>query len=141
MFPRIDAKNIDREVQPKRSSFSGKMEVENTVSSSSELNHLFIADSLQLTSLTSRFGGEASFATSISLEKLDRSLSSFLPIFFASILGELGSQPALFCRYSTYKKQYKGRLKAFFLTKYTELKLQSFLADFFVSDRLESFIT
>ena len=27
MFPRIDAKNIDREVQPKRSSFSGKMEV------------------------------------------------------------------------------------------------------------------
>ena len=27
MFPRIDSKNIDREVQPKRSSFSGKMEV------------------------------------------------------------------------------------------------------------------
>ena len=27
VFPRIDAKNIDREVQPKRSSFSGKMEV------------------------------------------------------------------------------------------------------------------
>ena len=27
LFPRIDAKNIDREVQPKRSSFSGKMEV------------------------------------------------------------------------------------------------------------------
>ena len=27
MFPRIDAKNIDREVQPNRSSFSGKMEV------------------------------------------------------------------------------------------------------------------
>ena len=30
MFPRIDAKNIDREVQPKRSSFSGKMEVAKT---------------------------------------------------------------------------------------------------------------
>ena len=27
VFPRIDAKNIDREVQPKRPSFSGKMEV------------------------------------------------------------------------------------------------------------------
>ena len=27
VFPGIDAKNIDREVQPKRSSFSGKMEV------------------------------------------------------------------------------------------------------------------
>ena len=27
LFPRIDIKNIDREVQPKRSSFSGKMEV------------------------------------------------------------------------------------------------------------------
>ena len=27
LFPRIDAKNIDREVHPKRSSFSGKMEV------------------------------------------------------------------------------------------------------------------
>ena len=27
VFPRIDAKNIDKEVQPKRSSFSGKMEV------------------------------------------------------------------------------------------------------------------
>ena len=27
LFPRIDVKNIDREVQPKRSSFSGKMEV------------------------------------------------------------------------------------------------------------------
>ena len=27
VFPRIDAKNIDREVQPKRSSFSGKKEV------------------------------------------------------------------------------------------------------------------
>ena len=28
LFPKIDAKNIDREVQPKQSSFSGKMEVE-----------------------------------------------------------------------------------------------------------------
>ena len=27
LFPRIDVRNIDREVQPKRSSFSGKMEV------------------------------------------------------------------------------------------------------------------
>ena len=27
LFPKIDAKNIDREVQPKRLSFSGKMEV------------------------------------------------------------------------------------------------------------------
>ena len=27
LFPKIDAKNIDREVQPKWSSFSGKMEV------------------------------------------------------------------------------------------------------------------
>ena len=27
LYPKIDAKNIDREVQPKRSSFSGKMEV------------------------------------------------------------------------------------------------------------------
>ena len=27
LFPKIDAKNIDREEQPKRSSFSGKMEV------------------------------------------------------------------------------------------------------------------
>ena len=27
LFPRIDARNIDREVQPKQSSFSGKMEV------------------------------------------------------------------------------------------------------------------
>ena len=27
LFPRIDAKNIDIEVQPKRSSFTGKMEV------------------------------------------------------------------------------------------------------------------
>ena len=27
MFPRIDAKNIDRELLPKRSSFTGKMEV------------------------------------------------------------------------------------------------------------------
>ena len=50
---------------------------ENTVSSSSELNHLFIADSLQLTNLTLRFGRAESFATSISLEKLYRSVSSF----------------------------------------------------------------
>ena len=28
LFPRIDAKSIDREVQPKRSSFSGKMELQ-----------------------------------------------------------------------------------------------------------------
>ena len=28
LFPRIDAKNIDREVQPKGSSFSGKMELQ-----------------------------------------------------------------------------------------------------------------
>ena len=58
---------------------SGRRVNENTVSSRSELNHIFIADSLQLTSLTSRFGGAESFATSISLEKLDRSLSSFCP--------------------------------------------------------------
>ena len=30
LFPRIDVRNIDREVQPKRSSFSGKMEVAKT---------------------------------------------------------------------------------------------------------------
>ena len=67
---------------------------ENTVSSSSELNHLFIADSLQLANLTSRFGGAASFATSISFEKLDRSLSSSCPYFrrqFSAILA--ASQP------------------------------------------------
>ena len=66
----------------------------NTVSSSSELNHLFIADSLQLTNLTSRFGGAASFATSISVEKLDRSLSSSCPYCsrqFSAILTD--SQP------------------------------------------------
>ena len=28
LFPKIDAKNIDREVQPKRSSFSGKMKLQ-----------------------------------------------------------------------------------------------------------------
>ena len=28
MFPKIDAKNIDREVQPKRSSFSGKWKLQ-----------------------------------------------------------------------------------------------------------------
>ena len=60
----------------------------------SELTHLFIADSLQLTNLTSRFGGAASFATSISFEKLDRSRSSSSPYFqrqFSAILA--ASQP------------------------------------------------
>ena len=59
---------------------------DNTVSSSSELNHLFIADSLQL---TSRFRRAESFATSISLEKLDHSVSSFCSYFlrqFSAIL-------------------------------------------------------
>ena len=67
---------------------------ENTVSSGSELNHLSIADSLQLSNLTSRFGVAESFATSISLEKLDRSLSSSCPYFcrqFSAILA--ASQP------------------------------------------------
>ena len=57
------------------------------VSSSSELNHLYY--SLQLTDLTSRFGGAESFATSISLEKLDRFVSSSCPYFwhqFSAIL-------------------------------------------------------
>ena len=57
-------------------------------------NHLFIADSLQLTNLTSRLGGAASFVTSISFEKLDRSLSSSCPYRsrkFSAILA--ASQP------------------------------------------------
>ena len=68
---------------------------ENTISSGSELNHLFIADSLQLTNLTSKFGRPESFATSISLEKLDRSVSScscFLRQFSAILAA---SQPYL----------------------------------------------
>ena len=57
----------------------------NIVSSSSELDHLFIADSLQLTDLISRFGGAESFATSISLEKLDRFVSSSCPYFWRQL--------------------------------------------------------
>ena len=67
---------------------------ENTVSSSSELNHLFIADSLQLTDITSRFGGAESFATSISFEKLDRFVSSSCPYFWRQFSATLAySQP------------------------------------------------
>ena len=54
---------------------------ENTVSSSSELNHLFIADSLQLTTLTSRFARAERFVTSI-FEKLETVLSPSLDRIF-----------------------------------------------------------
>ena len=99
---------------------------ENTVSSSFELNHLFIADSLQLTDLTSRFGGAESFATSISLEKHDRFVSSSCPYFWRQFSAILAASQPLFCRYSNYRIQYKGRLKKFFASKCTVLKLQSF---------------
>ena len=52
-------------------------------------------------------------------------LSPHLPVFLASILGDLGSQPALFCRYSNYRIQYKGPVKKFFASECTVTKLFS----------------
>ena len=84
---------------------------------SCDSNHLFISYILDLANLTSRFGGAESFATSISLEKLDRSLSSSCPYFWRQFSAILAASQLYF------KKQYKGRLEAFFLTKYTVFEL------------------
>ena len=74
-----------------------------------------------------KVGGAESFATSISLEKLDRFVSSSCPYFFlATILGDLGSQLALFWQYSNYRIQYKGPVKKVFASKCTALKLLIF---------------
>ena len=68
----------------------------NTLSSCSELKHLFLADSLQLTYLTSRLGGAESFATSFSFEKLDCSCSPSCPYFWRQFLAILAaSQPCI----------------------------------------------
>ena len=88
---------------------------ENTVSSSSELNHLFIADSLQLTNLTSRFGGAASFATSISFEKLDRSLSSSCPYCSRKFSAILAASQPYFVDILFIRINLKGGSKSFSL--------------------------
>ena len=88
---------------------------ENTISSSSELNHLFIADSLQLTNLTSKFGRPESFATSISLEKLDRSVSSSCSYFLRQFSAILAASQPYFVDILFIRNNIKGGSKSFSL--------------------------
>ena len=81
----------------------------------SELNHLFIADSLQLTDLTSRFGGAASFATSITLEKLDRSVSSSCSYFLRQFSAILAASQPYFVDTLFIRNNIKGGSKSFSL--------------------------
>ena len=85
----------------------------NTVSSSSELDHLFIADSLQLTDLTSRFGGAESFATSISHEKLDRFVSLSCPYFWRQFSAILAASQLYFVDIPLIRSNIKGGSKHF----------------------------
>ena len=87
----------------------------NTVSSSSELNHLFIADSLQLTDLTSKFGGAESFTTSISLEKLDRFVSLSCPYFWRQFSAILAASQFYFVDILIIGYNIKGGSKSFLL--------------------------
>ena len=87
----------------------------NTVSSSSELNHLFIADSLQLSDLTSKFGGAESFATSISLEKLDRFVSSSCPYLWRQFSAILAASQFYFVDILIIGYNIKGGSKSFLL--------------------------
>ena len=100
---------------------------ENTVSSSSELIHLFITDSLQLTNLTSRFGGAASFATSISFEKLDRSLSSSCPYCSRQFSAILAASQPYFVDILFIRINLKGGSKSFSLQSalFSVIKLSS----------------
>ena len=91
------------------------MSYENTVSSSSKLYHLFIADSLQLTYLTSRFGGTESFATSISLEKLHRFVSSSCPYFWRQFSAILAASQLYFVDILIIGYNIKGSSKSFSL--------------------------
>ena len=81
----------------------------------SKLNHLFIADSLQLTDLTSRFGGAESFATSIPLEKLDRFVSSSCPYFWRQFSAILAASQLYFVDILIIGYNIKGGSKSFSL--------------------------
>ena len=76
-------------------------------------NHLFIAGSLQLTSLSSRFEGAESFATSNSLEKLDRSLSPSCPYFLRHISAILAASQPYFVEIPLIRSNIKGGSKNF----------------------------
>ena len=78
-----------------------------------ELKHLFLADSLQLTYLTSRLGGAESFATSISLEKLDRSCSPSCPYFWRQFSAILAASQPCFVDIPLIRSNIKGGMKHF----------------------------
>ena len=86
---------------------------ENTVSSCSELKHLFLADSIQLTYLTSRLGGAESFATSISFEKLDRSCSPSCPYFWRQFSAILAASQPFFADIPLIRSNIKNGTKHF----------------------------
>ena len=75
--------------------------------------HLFLADSLQLTYLTSRLGGAESFATSISFEKLDRSCSQSCPYFWRQFLAILAASQPCFVDIPLIRSNIKGSTKHF----------------------------
>ena len=85
----------------------------NTVSSSSELNHLFIADSFQITNLTSRFGGAESFANFISLEIVDHFLSSSFSYLLRQISVILVASQPYFVNIPPIRSNIKGGSKHF----------------------------
>ena len=64
-----------------------------------------------------RFGGAESFATSISLEKLDRSVSSSCPYFWRQFSAILVASQPYFVNIPLVRSNIKGCLKAFFLNK------------------------
>ena len=74
----------------------------------SELKHVFLADSLQLTYLTSRLGGAESFATSISFEKLDRSCSPSCPYILRQFLIILAASQPYFVDIPLIRSNIKG---------------------------------
>ena len=82
------------------------------------VNHLFIADSLQLSNLTSRFGAAESFATFISFEKLDRSLSSSCPYFWRQFSAILAASQLYFVDIPLIRSNIKGgSIQAYSLKK------------------------
>ena len=77
------------------------------------IKHLFLADSLQLTYLTSRLGGAESFATSISFEKLDRSCSPSCPYFWRQFSALLAASQPCFVDIPLIRSNIKGGTKHF----------------------------
>ena len=75
-------------------------------------SHIFIADSLQLTNLTSRFGAAEG---SISLEKLDCSVSRSCPSFIVNFSGTVAACQPYFVNILIIENNIKDGLKSFLL--------------------------